>query len=77
MSVILEKIDFAERGKIFYQENQTSLMDTIDYGSVYMPSMEDNEGGVSFEIDPNLNSNSNSDSQTHIPVVDGFNQQMM
>jgi len=65
---------------IFYQENQTSLMDTIDYGSVYMPSMEDNEGGVSFEpIDSISNSisNSNSDSQAHIPVVDGFNQQMM
>ena len=60
-------------------------MDSIDYGNVYMPSMEDgNEGGMGinynsenyFENSENSNSNSN-ETQTHIPVVDGFNQQMI
>ena len=65
---------------IFYKENQTNLMDTIDYGNVYMPSMEDgNENGVGINYnETNFDSeNSNLESQTQIPVVDGFNQQMM
>ena len=70
---------------MFYKENQASIMDSIDYGNVYMPSMEDgNEGGMGinynsenyFENSENSNSNSN-ETQTHIPVVDGFNQQMI
>lgn len=64
---------------IFYQENQTSIMDSIDYGNVYMPTMENGtEGGMginyeetSFDSDSGNNSNSN---QMQIPSVDGFNQ---
>lgn len=73
---------------IFYKENQSSIMDSIDYGNVYMPTMEDDgaTGGMGvFGNEPSMDDGSQSSetqftstqTQMQIPSADGFNAQSM
>ena len=61
---------------IFYKQSEQNILNTIDYGNVYMPAME-MEGGESQGTQLDYGNVEFDHSQQTIPVVDNFGGQMM